>query len=69
MIKNINEVIYEDEYEIIRLIDSNTVGITFKGFYTNQEEKITLSQYIDYYSGDKRYNNEVKERINKLLAT
>lgn len=68
MIKNIDQVIYEDEYEIIRLIDSNTVGITFKNFYSNQEEKITLSQYIDYYSDDKRYNNEVKERINKLLA-
>lgn len=68
MIKNIDQVIYEDEYEIIRLIDSSTVGITFKNFYSNQEEKITLSQYIDYYSDDKRYNNEVKERINKLLA-
>ena len=63
----INTIIYEDDYEIVRLKDKDTIGITFKNLYSDEETTIALEQYFAFYDGEPKCNDEVKEKINELI--
>ena len=67
MEKLINEIIYEDDYEVVRLIDKNTVGLRFKYLYTDEETSLSLEKYYIYYDGEAKCNQNIKNKINSLI--